>query len=222
MDLPFELFPLSWHVIAALLTLAALAVAARGIDWRALLASGVRLNLACGLAVVMALLWSLRAGVLPGLNLHLFGAMAACLLLGPRLALFALSLSLGGVAANGAIEWAAWPINFVVMVLVPVLCAHAIRRAVERLLPAHFFVFVFVMAFAGSGLVVLAGGAFATALLALSGAYPWWRLASDYLPYFLLLGFSEAWIGGAVTTMFVVYKPEWVAAFDDRRYLGGR
>ena len=39
------------------------------------------------------------------------------------------------------------------------------------------------------------------------------------LPFFLLVGFSEAWISGAVITLMVVYRPGWVAAFDDRRYL---
>lgn len=222
MNLPPELFPASWHIVAMLLSVAALAIAAIGIDWRALLRSGVRLNCLFGFGVLATVLWSLRAGILPGLNLHLLGAMMACLLFGPRLALFALALALTGIALNGAIDWVAWPINFLAMVLVPVMIAHGLRQAVERWLPAHFFVFVFVLAFAGSGLTVLLGGICASVLLFASGAYEWSSLASDYLPYFLLLGFSEAWIGGALTTMMVVYKPEWVAAFDDRRYLNGR
>ena len=56
-------------------------------------------------------------------------------------------------------------------------------------------------------------------MLALSGAYSAEFLWSEYLPFFLLLGFSEAWISGAVITLMVVYRPDWVAAFDDRRYL---
>ena len=30
------------------------------------------------------------------------------------------------------------------------------------------------------------------------------------------------WISGAVITLMVVYRPDWVAAFDDRRYLIGK
>ncbi|MDX5364002.1 MAG: energy-coupling factor ABC transporter permease [Pseudazoarcus pumilus] len=219
MNLPYALFSWPWHVAAALLALAALLLAARRVDWGALAHSGPRLNALLGFAVCMTLLWSLRAGVLPGLNLHLLGAMAACLMFGPHLALIALALVLTGISLNGAVEWAAWPINFLVMGVVPVMIAQAIRRLVERHLPSHFFVYIFVMAFAGSALVVLLVGVVAVLLLAGAGAYPWSFLVSEYLPYFVLLAFAEAWISGAVTTMMVVYRPEWVATFDDRRYL---
>ena len=40
-------------------------------------------------------------------------------------------------------------------------------------------------------------------LLILAGAYDWEYLASEYLPYFLLLGFSEAWLSGMLITMFI-------------------
>ena len=44
-------------------------------------------------------------------------------------------------------------------------------------------------------------------------------LLDDYLPYYLLLGFAEAWLNGALITLMVVYVPHWVGSFDDRRYL---
>lgn len=219
MNLPFDLFSMPWHVLAVIVTLVALFAAWQRVDWRALMHSGPRLNALLGFAVIMTLLWSLRAGVLPGLNLHLLGAMAACLMFGPSLAMFALALVLTGITLNGAVEWAAWPLNFVVMGVMPVLFAQATRHMVERWLPSHFFVYVFAMAFAGSALVMLATGLFSTTLLFAAGAYSWAQLSSEYLPYFLLLAFSEAWISGAVTTMMVVYRPEWVATFDDVRYL---
>lgn len=219
MDFPAELFPISWHVVAVFITLVALVSVVRGIKWREVLESESQLGLCFGLAVVMMFLWSLRAGVLPGLNLHLLGAMVACLLLGPRLAMCTLALSLIGLTVNGGIEWSAWPLNFVTMVLVPVLIANGFHRAVERFLPPHFFVFIFATAFAGSAVVILLNGLFVTVLLGLAGAYPWWKLMSDYLPFFLLLSFAEAWISGALTAAFVVYKPAWVAAFDDQKYL---
>lgn len=219
MNLPYALFSWPWHLAAALIAIVVLVLAGLRIDWRALVHSGPRLNALLGFAVIMTLLWSLRAGVLPGLNLHLLGAMAACLMFGPRLALFALALVLTGISLNGAVEWAAWPINFIVMGVVPVLVAQALRALVERFLPGHFFVYIFVMAFAGAALVILFTGLFATLMLFAAGAYTWSQLTAEYLPYFLLLAFSEAWISGAVVTMMVVYRPEWVATFDDQRYL---
>jgi uncharacterized membrane protein len=54
----------------------------------------------------------------------------------------------------------------------------------------------------------------------LAGTYPVAYLLDEYLPYFLLLGFSEGWLSGMVITLFVVYRPQWVASFEDARYLG--
>jgi uncharacterized membrane protein len=51
------------------------------------------------------------------------------------------------------------------------------------------------------------------------GAYEWDYLSSEYFPYFLLLGFSEAWLSGMMMTLFVVYRPQWVVSFDDSVYL---
>lgn len=183
------------------------------------LRDGPQLNLLLGFAVGLMLLWTMRAGVKPGLNLHLLGAMAATLALGPWLAVLAMALALTGVMLNGVIEWSDWPVNFVLMIAIPVAVAHGLQRAVERWLPAHFFIFVFVISFACAALTVMIQGAVAAAALAVAGAYTVEFLLSEYLPFFLLLGFSEAWISGAVITLMVVYRPGWVAAFDDRRYL---
>ena len=44
-------------------------------------------------------------------------------------------------------------------------------------------------------------------------------MLSEYLPFFLVVGFSEAWLTGMALTVLVIYRPEWVATFDDRSYL---
>lgn len=186
--------------------------------WRRLADSG-QLNVWLGTVVMLMLVWSLKAGVRPGLNLHLLGAMAITLMFGRQLAIVGLTLTLVGVTLNGGADWQAFALNALVMAVVPVLFAHGILKVVERILPANFFVYVFVVAFFGAGLTALATGAAATALLWAGGAYPAEMLLSDYLPYFLLLGFSEAWLSGAAITLMVVYFPSWVATFDDRRYL---
>lgn len=218
MNLPASLFSDVWHWFALVLALPVLYQAVLKAPWPRL-QKGSQLNLMLGFVVGLTLIWSLRAGVKPGLNLHLMGAMAATLTLGPRLALIALALVLSAITLNGAIEWKAWPLNFVLMAIVPVAIAHVIRVLVERHLPAHFFVFIFVIGFAGSALTVMLQGVASSIAMVLAGAYSAEFLYSDYLPFFLLLGFAEAWLSGALITVMVVYRPEWVAAFDDRRYL---
>ncbi len=223
MDLTAPLFPASWHWGMTLLSVIALWRAVRRAPWRSLLEpSSVRLNLAAGFAVGLMLLWSLRVGIEPVADLHMLGAMAATLALGPHLALFALGVTLTGVMLNGTGEWLAWPASFVLMVIVPVYVATLIQHAVERWLPAHLFIFIFAAAFLGAALTVMAQGISVSLVLMLSGAYSAGFLFGDYLPPFLLLGFAEAWISGAVITLMVVYRPGWVEAFDDRRYLLGK
>jgi len=218
MNLSAELFSAAWHWSALVLALAVGWLVWRTAPWARLKAS-TQLNLLLGFAVGLMLIWSLKAGVKPGLNLHLMGAMAATLALGPQLAIVALALALTGSMLNGAIQWQAWPINFLLMVVVPVLLAHRLHKLIERFLPAHFFVFVFGAGFFGAALTVMLQGLVAAGVLVAAGAYEAAFLASDYLPYFLLLGFSEGWISGGIITLMVVYRPEWVVTFDDRRYL---
>lgn len=218
MDIPASLIPASWLWASLAITLAVIYRLVDQVPW-ARLTAPTQQNLLLGFVVGLILLWSLKAGVKPGLNLHLLGAMAATLALGPGLATVALGLALAGITLNGSLGWQVWPLNFLLMAVIPVQIARLWLACVERYLPAHFFVFIFVVAFIGSAATVMLQGVVAAAVLAAGGAYSVSFLASDYLPYLMLLGFSEAWLSGAAITVLVVYRPDWVAAFDDRRYL---
>ena len=59
-------------------------------------------------------------------------------------------------------------------------------------------------------------------LLAQAGAYPFDYLMQNYLPYFLLMAWSEAVTTGMIMTILVAYKPHWVATFDDTQYIDGK
>lgn len=218
MNFAVELFPVAWLWSAALAALAAAAWAVRTGPWKTLLRPA-RLNLWLGMGVLFALLWSMKAGVYAGLDLHLLGAMVAALVFGPQLGVGVMALALAGVTLNGGAQWQMFPLNWLVMGVAPVLIAHGFASLVERALPRHFFIFIFVIAFLGSALTTVLQGVLASALLVAAGAYTFEFLAQNYLPYFLLLGFSEAWLSGAVVTLMVVYQPGWVARFDDRLYL---
>lgn len=213
-----DLFSAGWHGFAVLCGLGVGGWIFRTAPWSHLL-DGHQLNALLGAAVVLTLLWSMNAGVYPGLNLHLLGAMATTLIFGPQLALVVLALALAGVTLNGSAEWAAYPMNLLMMAIVPVTAGRLFLRAVERWLPRHFFVYIFVNAFLGAAVVVLVQGFVASLSLYAAGAYPADKLLSEYLPFFLLLGFAEAWLSGMALTLMVVYRPEWVASFDDRSYL---
>jgi uncharacterized membrane protein len=175
-----------------------------------------------GAVVVLALLWSMKAGIHPGLDLHLLGAMAAVLMFGPQFAFLTLTLVLAAITLNGGAGWWAFALNALAMGAIPVGVAWGLHRAVVRWLPKNFFVYVFVTAFLGAALTLAFSGVAATFALLLAGAYPAQILYGQYLPYFLLLGFSEAWLTGAAVTLMVVYLPRWIGTFDDTRYLSKR
>ena len=222
MNFPDALFPQAWALGAFLPLCVIWLWCLRTAPWKRL-ADSVQLNVWLGTIVLLVLVWSMKAGVKPGLNLHFLGATMFALMFGRQLAIIGFSLVLAGVTLNGQLQgqdgWLAYGLNALVLAVFPVLLADGIRRAVERLLPENFFVYVFVAAFFGAALTVLATGLLACALLWSAAVYSASTLLDDYLPYYLLLGFAEAWLNGALITLMVVYVPHWVGSFDDRRYL---
>lgn len=222
MNFPDALFPQAWALGAFLPLLAVWLWCLRTAPWKRL-ADSAQLNVWLGAVVLLVLVWSMKAGVKPGLNLHFLGATLLALMFGRQLAVIGLSLVLVGVTLNGQLQghggWLAYGLNALVLAVFPVLLADAIRRGVERFLPDNFFIYVFVTGFFGAAVTVMATGLLASLLLWLAAVYPAPTLLDDYLPYYFLLGFAEAWLNGALVTMMVVYAPHWVGSFDDRRYL---
>jgi uncharacterized membrane protein len=216
-NFPAGLFPVEWS-LAAFLPLAFVAAwCLRAARWRCL-AEGNQSGVWAGSIVVLSLAWSLKAGVLPGLNLHVLGATAFTLMFGAALAIPGLLLVLAVVTLNGGAGWDAFALNGLVMAAIPGLLAQSILRAVERWLPPNYFVYLFAAAFFGAGAVVVATGLAACLLLWAAGVYPADRLFSDYFPSYILLAFAEAWLNGAAMALLVVFRPSWVSSFDDRRY----
>lgn len=217
MNYPASLFPSIWYVGAFLPLALVWLWCLRHLPWHRLRESGFQ-NLWLGTVVVLAVLWSLRAGVRPGLNFHLLGATAAMLMFGPELAILALSAVLAAVSFNSHLSWTAYGLNALVMVVLPVLVSFTLLNLVERFLPQQFFVYVFVSTFFGAALTILSTGLVSTLVL-MAGPYTGDYLFSQYFPYFILLAFSESFLTGMLITIMVVYRPEWVSTFDDRRYL---
>lgn len=179
-------------------------------------------NVWLGMIVLLTLLWSLKAGVKPGLSLHFLGATVFTLCFGPHLAFIGLSLVVLGITLNGAAGAGAYAANALLLGGGGVLISHGLYRGFLRILPRNFFGYIFVNGFFCSAVTIISVGFLACVILAGSGTYDWDYLFNEYFPYFLLLGFSEAWLSGMVMTLFVVYRPTWVVTFDDSRYLADK
>lgn len=218
MNIPDSLLAETYYWVAWAIWSVVVLLGLRLAPWRDL-KSPVRFNLWLGMIVFLTLIWSLKAGVQPGLDFHFLGAALMTLCFGPWLGFFGLSLVLVGVMLNGSAGWSSFALNSLLMAGVSVLASHAIFRLAERFLTPQLFVYIFINGFFGAGFTILSVGVFSTFLLAMAGAYPVDYLLDEYLPYYLLLGFSEAWLTGMVITLFVIYRPEWIATFDDVRYL---
>jgi len=218
MNLPDGLLGGTWTVLAWGLFATFALHAVRQAPWR-LLTDSTRLNAWLGMIVALMLLWNLKAGVKPGLSLHLLGASVFVLCFDWALAFIGLCVVLAATTLNGVGGWETFAVNALMLGGVGVAVSHGVRRLETRFLPHHFFIYVFVNGFFGAGLSVIAVGAASCLLFVLGGVYSAEYLSAEYFPYFLLLGFAEAWLSGMVMTLLVVYRPDWVSTFEDALYL---
>jgi uncharacterized membrane protein len=222
MNFPENLFSSAWVLGAYVVLVPVLLWCLLTAPWRRL-ADSAQLNVWLGTIVILTLMWSMKASVRPGLNMHLLGATMFTLMFGRQLAIVGLSVVLAAVTFNSAdsgnIGWSPYALNALMMIVVPVSIAWGILRAVERWLPAHFFVYIFVATFFGAALNTVLTGLVATLLLGVAEVYPMDMLFGDFFLSYVLLAFAEAWLTGAAVTLMVVYYPHWVGTFDDRRYL---
>jgi uncharacterized membrane protein len=172
-----------------------------------------RLHRLLAAAALVAALWGLRAELPEGLAFHFLGAAVLYLMFGARLALAGMALASALACALGGGDWSAWPALWLADGAVPVACALAAHRALERFAPPNPFVYFFGAAFAGAGLSMIASLA-AHRLLGES--------VEPFVALGLMLGFGEAFLTGALVTLFVVYRRDWVSTFDDSHYLARR
>jgi uncharacterized membrane protein len=217
MNFPDALFPDAWHWAAHGLLLLSIVVLVRA-PW-ARLRDAATLNLWLAAIVVLMLLWSVKTGVKPGLSLHVLGATALTLMFGPGLAFVALALVVAAITLAGQAGWQAYSMNLLLLGGMPIAVSHALFKLVDRRLPNHFFVYVFINAFFGGALAMGVTGLVSTLIVALAGVYPMDYLTDQYLPYYMLMAWSEALLTGMAVSLMVVFRPAWVATFDDTRYL---
>jgi uncharacterized membrane protein len=166
----------------------------------------------------LIVLWHIRAGTMPGLSLHLLGAMLCTLVFGPALAVWPLTAALLSLYVSAPEGWAYLGLNACLLVFWPVIISWLLSRLVARL-PTNIFVFIFVGGFFASAGVVLLTGWTLAVVLWLMQVYPWAGMLEDFASYWLLVAFSEAWLTGMLLTVLVVYRPERVAMFDAVRYI---
>jgi len=173
--------------------------------------------LAC--ALVFALLWRIKAGILTGLDLHILGITAATLILGWRLAILSSLLASALLFSFGQVSFNLLPVQILIGAFIPILLSYLSFVVCYHYLPKHFFVYIFVCAFITAGVIacikISLGALFYFAL----GQYNWQELADNYVYLSAIIWFPEAMLNGMAITILITYRPHWVKTFYDKDYL---
>ena len=206
------------HLVVALLFLALLLLAFFGTDWQRLRSDHTLQHSFFGAAVALGFLWQIRAGLSPGLTIHIFAMTAVTLMLGWGLAIFAGLLALVIVVITGREPLLLFAANGLITVMVPALVSHGIMRWERSRDFRNFFAYIFVCGFFGAAIAVAVAGCTMVLMLWSSGTYGWDELVHEYLQYLPLIMLPEAFVNGTVVTGLMVFNPERLLTLDERRY----
>lgn len=173
-------------------------------------------------SLMVAMLWQLRAQAVDWLSLHLlFTTLMTLVFRGPLALLSCLLVNLS-LVLTGRVAWPLLGVNLVVTGLVPILVTVLIWRLVDRRLPPHPMVFLFIGGFWCAALSALASALAVLGLTRLGASDPVALFqAGEYARFLPLLMPSEAFISGMLLSILMFYHPHWVATFNDNRYLDG-
>lgn len=218
MNLPDNLLPPFWTWLANGTFAVVLGYVMYNRPWKAIRAVELS-NVFMGACVALMLLWSIKAGISPGLTFHPLGVTVLTLMFGWRLAVLAATVIVVGVTLNGMGGWQALGLNVLLAGVIPVLVSYAIYRVVDRKLPNNFFIYIFACAFLGAGLAMTISAFGIIGILAGGGVYTLERISYEYLPFLPLIVLPEALLNGMAMTLLVGLRPQWVSTFDDDRYI---
>ena len=187
--------------------------------WKVLAENRRLQHLLFGATAGLMLMWSMRAGISPGLSIHFLGITALTLMFGWDLAILSASLALLGMTLIGKESWDGFTANGICSIVVPVMVSYGILRYVEWKLPKNFFIYLFLCAFVGAGIASASAGLSSALLLWLDGVYSWAKIEHEYIRYLPLIMFPEGLMNGIVMTGMMVYLPDWVRTFDAKVYI---
>ncbi len=172
--------------------------------------------------LVLFLLWALKTGIQPGLDVHFLGLTALTLMLGWRLSIVVAPLALVLLTVFGLYAWQDFSVNLFLGMIVPICFTYFLFLLTYSYLSRHLFVYIFVAAFFNAALTIVVQMFSFAVYYKLVGAFPWHVVMDDYFAIVLLMLFPEGVLNGMCIAGLVAYKPVWVTTFLDRDYLHGK
>ncbi|ADP99743.1 Uncharacterized membrane protein [Marinobacter sp. DSM 26671] len=218
MGMTENLLSTSQWIITLLLFLVILVRAVRSIDWPALRKDNALQHSFFGAAVVLGFVWQLRAGISPGLAIHIFGITVITLMLGWALAVLAGLLALVITVITGREPLIMFAANGLITVMVPAIVSHGIMLWERRRDFRNFFAYIFFCGFFGAGISVAAAGGVMCLMLWSSGVYTFDQLVHEYIRYLPLFMIPEGFVNGTFVTGLMVFHPDRLTTLDQRRY----
>ena len=164
-------------------------------------------------------IWTMQAGFVSALTLHLLGATLLTLMFGWAFAVLAISIVIISLTVIHNGSWIALPWNALLLGVLPITISYGLFRFTDRYLPNNFFIYIFICAFFGAALSMAGVIIATTGMHYLSGTFSMEYMSYNYFQYGLLIMFPEAFVTGMLMSIFIAYRPHWVSTFDDQRYL---
>jgi uncharacterized membrane protein len=217
-----ELLGPGTRIVTAMAAGAVLALAAVSAPWRVWLGDRERQWVWLVSLALLVGLWSMKAGITPGLSLRFLLMSALTLMHGWQLAVIGGAMALAVLCYAGQAAWPGFGADLLCVAVVPALVTAWLHELVHARLPHNYFVYFFVTVFVGSALAYNCAGLARVAILAVAGSLDAAHVGPEYFAVLPLMSFGEAFVNGMVMAMTVVYRPAWVMSFDDRLYLRRR
>lgn len=218
MGMTENLLSTSQWIITLLIFLVILVRALRSIDWQAFRKDNALQHSFFGAAVVLGFVWQLRAGISPGLAIHIFGITVITLMLGWALAVLAGLLALVITVITGREPLMMFAANGLLTVMVPAIVSHGIMLWERRRDFRNFFAYIFFCGFFGAGISVAAAGVVMCLMLWTSGVYTFDHLVHEYIRYLPLFMIPEGFVNGTFVTGLMVFHPDRLTTLNQRRY----
>ena len=184
------------------------------------------LSLCC--IALMAFAWNLKATLpgqggqaLIGFSFHFFGASLLVAMLGIWRAmtlLFCVAFLSGFLIGGDAFEASR---NYILIGVLPALVSASIIYFIKKYMPKHLFVLILGTGYVAGFASVLVSACLIFAVQQLLLPSP--VVLLDPLGWFLgviILSFMEGSLSGMLLAIFLVYRPNWVATYNESAYVG--
>ncbi|GGW71449.1 energy-coupling factor ABC transporter permease [Alishewanella tabrizica] len=170
-------------------------------------------------AVFLTLLWSVRAGIVPGLELFFLGITTLVLCHGWRIAMWICCIPLCMLLLFGIVPLTEGGAFALTTFILPGLFSYAVFKWSYHYLSRHLFVYIFVAGFINAALTIMLKILLTSGWFLLQDSHSWHTIYQNYTQLALLIWFGEALLNGMAITLMAVYRPEWLRTFYDNEYL---